>query len=69
MSLFQPLFDHMSKEHGLTLLQSEMQEIINIVNAMQAEQEDKPCQHEFISREYSSQPYGHCATCGKTIIT
>lgn len=31
---YQPLFDHMSKEHGVTLLESEMQEIILIVDKM-----------------------------------
>lgn len=33
---YQPLFDYMSKEHGLTLLEGEMIEIIKIVNSMQA---------------------------------
>lgn len=28
---YQPLFDHMSKEHGLILIHSEMSEIIEIV--------------------------------------
>lgn len=27
---YQPLFDHMSREHGLTLLESEMDEIVRI---------------------------------------
>lgn len=26
------------------------------------------CKHEFVSREYASQPYGTCASCGQTII-
>lgn len=26
------------------------------------------CDHEFISREYASQPFGTCLTCGKTIM-
>lgn len=26
------------------------------------------CTHEFVSREYSSQPYGTCMACGKTIF-
>lgn len=29
---YQKLFDYMSKEHGVTLLESDMSEIINIVN-------------------------------------
>lgn len=34
---YQKLFDHMSNEHGLTLLEGEMLEIIHIVREM-----DKP---------------------------
>ena len=26
------------------------------------------CQHEFVSREYSSQPYGTCISCGQTVF-
>ena len=26
------------------------------------------CDHEFISREYSSQPYGTCLCCGITVF-
>ena len=26
------------------------------------------CSHEFIEREYASQPYGTCLACGKTIL-
>lgn len=26
------------------------------------------CNHEFISREYQSQPYGTCLGCGKTMF-
>lgn len=32
---YQKLFDYFSREHGLTLLETEMQEICNIVNDMQ----------------------------------
>jgi len=31
---YQRLFDHMQAEHGLTLLESEMQEIVNVVREM-----------------------------------
>jgi len=31
---YQPLFDHLLREHGLILLQSEMDEIIRIVKEM-----------------------------------
>lgn len=34
-SNYQELFNHMHDEHGLILLESEMDEIINIVNKMQ----------------------------------
>ncbi len=27
------------------------------------------CTHEFIHREYSSQPYGTCMSCGKTLLS
>jgi mevalonate pyrophosphate decarboxylase len=32
---YQKLFDYLSDEHGVTLLESDMSEIINIVNEMQ----------------------------------
>jgi len=35
---YQQLFDHMSNEHGLTLLQSEMDEIISISNSINKDQ-------------------------------
>lgn len=34
---YQKLFNYMSKEHGVDLLESDMQEICNIVNEMQAD--------------------------------
>lgn len=30
--------------------------------------ESECCDHEFISREYASQPFGTCMSCGKTIM-
>jgi hypothetical protein len=27
------------------------------------------CNHEFVAREYSSQPYGTCLTCGQTVFS
>jgi hypothetical protein len=30
--------------------------------------QDEECKHEFITREYMSQPYGTCLVCGRTII-
>lgn len=33
-------------------------------------QEDqiKSCKHEFVFKEYLSQPYGTCAVCGQTVL-
>ena len=36
---YQKLFDHMQNEHGVTLLESEMDEIIRIANDMQKDNE------------------------------
>jgi hypothetical protein len=36
MDYYQKLFNYMLDEHGVTLLEQDMQEIINIVNEMQA---------------------------------
>ena len=33
---YQKLFDYISNEHGVTLLQQDMQDIVNIVNEMQS---------------------------------
>lgn len=32
------------------------------------EEENKHCLHEFVSREYFSQPYGTCASCGRLVL-
>lgn len=37
-SPYQKLFEYMSNEHGVTLLQTDMQEIIHIVNQMEGKQ-------------------------------
>ena len=26
------------------------------------------CTHEFLDKEYASQPYGTCMCCGKTVL-
>ena len=26
------------------------------------------CDHSMVTREYTSQPYGHCMLCGKTVF-
>jgi len=36
---YQKLFDHMQNEHGVTLLESEMIDIVRIVNDMQKDNE------------------------------
>jgi hypothetical protein len=30
--------------------------------------EEKECKHEMVSTEYSSQPYGHCLECNRTVF-
>lgn len=32
------------------------------------EDKKKNCSHEFVYREYFSQPYGTCLECGKTVF-
>lgn len=39
---YQKLFKYMSEEHGVTLLETDMQEICNIVNEMQNNALHKP---------------------------
>ena len=29
---------------------------------------EKVCEHEFVSKEYASQPYGTCISCGQTVF-
>lgn len=38
----QPLFDYMSKQHGVDLLETEMIEIVRIVNEIQKPEEPQP---------------------------
>jgi hypothetical protein len=40
---YQKLFSHLSQEHGLILLQTEMQEIVSIVNEIQDEALRQSC--------------------------
>jgi hypothetical protein len=30
--------------------------------------EEQPCDHEFVAKEYATQPHGTCMSCGKTIL-
>lgn len=39
---YQKLFNYMSEEHGVTLLEQDMQEIRNIVNEMQSDELHQP---------------------------
>jgi len=48
---YQKLFDYMIDEHGVTLLESDMSEIINIVNEMQQVPKWQPIE-ELINLEY-----------------
>jgi len=48
---YQKLFDYMIDEHGVTLLESDMSEIINIVNEMQQAPKWQPIE-ELINLEY-----------------
>lgn len=44
-SQYQPLFDHMSRHHGLTLLQGEMDEIVRVVREITEQPETMPFQY------------------------
>lgn len=50
---YQPLFDHMIEEHGLTLLQGEMDEIIRIVKGAESEEESNQSGIETIRKRIS----------------
>jgi hypothetical protein len=41
-SYYQPLFDHMSQQHGLTLLQGEMDEILRVVREISEQPDSLP---------------------------
>jgi len=62
---YQELFNHMHDEHDLILLESEMQEIIHIVNKMQNEEdyEEHKCE-DF--KEYDGALL-FCSVCGKKL--
>jgi len=66
-SVYFPLFEHMSKEHGLTLLDSELAEIIRIASQFGEDAEvdggSMPDNHIYILLRRS--PKGLC--CGKTV--
>ena len=47
---YQKLFDYFSKEHGIILIEQEMQEVINIVDEIQNE-----AKAEFIRNIYEKQ--------------
>lgn len=57
----------MSKEHGVTLLEQDMQEIIYIVNEMQSEELSQPpvsgslpCHHNYIQKDTYWKSCTHC---------
>lgn len=49
---YQKLFNYFYEEHGITMLQTDMQEVIRIVNEMQEEDKNTELHHQ-------------CKTCGK----
>lgn len=67
---YQPLFNHMSRNHGLTLLESEMQDIIAVVRPMieselLTELEDMARQHchtRKVEKDYNGQVAGTMVT-------
>lgn len=58
---YQKLFSHMSSEHGLILLESEMQDIVNICAEIISEQQQQ--EYEVKARE-SIEACGGCSVCG-----
>lgn len=67
---YQELFNHMHNEHDVILLESEMQEIVNIVNKMQDDEETKLILEIEHNCEYYKEPDGvllFCSVFGKQI--
>lgn len=70
---YKKLFNYMSEEHGVTLLEQDMQEICNIVNEMQSNELRQPlvigsvcdgCGSKFDAMDIS---VGVCYCCQKEI--
>lgn len=68
---YQKLFNYMSEEHGVVLLEQDMQEIRNIVNEMQSDElRQEPvsgeCEHPYASiiGDGEMKP-ARCLKCGK----
>ena len=56
----QSYFDNQIAEH---------QRIIkNGRKLMERQEKNGSCSHEFVSREYVSQPFGTCVSCGATVF-
>lgn len=65
---YQELFNHMHDEHNLILLESEMQEIINIVNKIQDDEETKwimEIEHDCNDYKEPDGALFFCSVCGK----
>ena len=64
------LFNYMSKEHGITLLESDMIEIVNIVNDMK-EEEEQECHHQWRNVQLivraSGGLYAKCIRCNSNL--
>ena len=66
MSYYQKLFDYMLKEHGVTMLETDMQEVCNIVNNMQQVKND--CNHVWDVDMYDRDGFAvskYCIYCRK----
>lgn len=61
-SIKEKLFYHLSNEHSITLLDSELDEIIKICS------ENKSCEHDFEHIEETTfYEYGRCKKCGEIV--
>jgi hypothetical protein len=56
--------------HNDTICTVERKRIIeNGRKLMERQEENGSCSHEFVSREYASQPFGTCIVCGATVFS
>ena len=80
MEYYQELFNHMSKYHDLILVQTEMDDIIDIVKSMlnnssatkaravtKNEQTKKECEHPYNAIIGEEHGYPKCLSCGELL--
>lgn len=64
---YQPLFDYMSKQHGVDLIETDMIEIVRIVNEIQKPDEPQPKTirewFEELPEPYRSEAIDNCKRC------